>query len=77
MRGISGHRTASATRRLAWPTVALVLLGGCGPSEMGTIDLTKSKAIAAEKGVDNRGAPKKTGGPRRTSVEPGRGTSRK
>jgi hypothetical protein len=44
---------------------------------MGTIDLSKSKAIAAEKGVDNRGTPKKTGGSRPTSVEPGRGTSRK
>ena len=42
-----------ASARLAAVAIAIAtgFLGGCTPSEYGSIDIEKSKAIAAEKGI--------------------------
>lgn len=55
-----------ASARLAAVAIALAggSLGGCTPAEYGSIDIEKSKAIAAEKGIGpgaNRPPSKKAG----------------
>ncbi|QEH35604.1 hypothetical protein OJF2_41570 [Aquisphaera giovannonii] len=48
-----GPRRAAAAAIAAAATLLAALAAGpgCGPAEVGTIDMAKSKAIAAEKGI--------------------------